>query len=275
MRRIEINTKADVVAVRHGIPLEWVLHHVHQKAGKPCHRCGGSGIYSNFHGRCFNCNGTGGKATPAKVQEALEWVEENIERVKTLGERREKRREKRAAEKEAKRLEDLRKQREVRDAAMKEWQEKYPRHWWALQNMDDGEFKDSLVLALEHVHEGWMTEGRMRALWQKADALEALNRGDVSEAPVKGTKGSWDIKVTKAEWGDNKFGDHVFRIDFTTKEGWRGRAETRSKKVVSVLEGDGADRVTLTGVIRWSKGDYGIVGGRVKVTLPESPGTSA
>lgn len=275
MRRVEIKAKADVVALRYGIPVEWVLHHVHQKAGKPCHRCGGSGIYSSFHGRCFKCNGTGGKATPARVDEAIEWIRDNIDRVKTLGERREKRRAKRAAKKEAEKQEKLRKEQEERTAAVAEWKKKYPRHWWALQNMKDGEFKDSLHKALDNVHKGWMTEGRMNALWRKAGELEAENRGDVVDAPVKGTKDTWNIRVIKGEWTDNNFGDHVYRADFHCLDGWKGRVETRNQKVIDVLDGLDGDTVALTGTIRWAKGSYGIVGGHLKVSLPETAETSA
>lgn len=266
MRNTRIRQAADVVAVREGIPLEWVLHHVHQKAGKPCHRCGGTGIYTHYHGRCFACGGSGGRATPARVQEALSWVEENLEKVRKLGEKRDARRAKKLAQKEAERLERQRKIEAERDAAMEAWKRENPREWWALQNMPEGDFKNSLLQALNNAHKGWMTEARMLALWKEASKQEAKNRGDIKNAPPKGTKGTWEVTVLRSEWGDNNFGDHVFQVHFECRDGWNGRFETRSKKIIAAVEGQETIRMSLTGKIRWSKESYGIVGGHMKLT---------
>lgn len=263
MRNTQIQQAADVVAIREGIPLTWVLHHVHQKAGKPCHRCGGTGIYTHYHGRCFACGGSGGRATPARVQEALSWVEANLDKVRKMGEKRDARRAKKLAQKEAERLERQRKIEAERDAAMEAWKREHTREWWALQHMPEGEFKDSLMSALQNVHKGWMTEARMLALWKQADKMEASK---IVEAPPKGTKGTWTINIQSTQWVDNMFGDHVFRVTFTSEEGWSGRFETRSKKIVAALEDTEVRQATISGTIRWAKESYGIIGGALKLS---------
>jgi hypothetical protein len=152
-----------------------------------------------------------------------------------------------------------------RDAQAKRWQASHPRHWWALERMEVGEFRDSLVEAMET---GRMTTRREMYLWHLATKLEREARGEVVTAPTKGTRGAWRLYITKAEWGDNKFGDHVFRVDFLSPEGWRGRWETTNEGHVVMIKDRTSDDVLLKGTVKWSREDYGIIGGRVTVSFP-------
>lgn len=42
-------------------------------AQQPCSRCGGTGIYSQFHGTCYRCAGEGIDPTPQRVYTQEEW----------------------------------------------------------------------------------------------------------------------------------------------------------------------------------------------------------
>lgn len=146
--------------------------------------------------------------------------------------------------------------------AQRQWIADHPRHWWALQRMEEGEFKDSLLQAAQ---KGFMTMRQMAYLWHVANKLEREARGESTHAPVKGSRDTFHVIVTRAEWGDNKFGDHVFRVDFLSLNGWRGRWETTNEGHVKAVENRTTDEMFLTATVKWSREDYGILGGRVTI----------
>jgi hypothetical protein len=303
----KIDQLCDAVAVRHGIPHEWVRYHVDQKAGRPCIKCHGSGRWGMM-GRCFRCGGTGGRGRQGHVEAAITWVEENIERVKALGSRRDANRVKRAAKKAA-------------DLAIKvqEWKNTNPRHWWALESMEESEFRTSLIKQLEDSgdlssrqmailweragvlegldswketyprhwwalenmpngefkqsalsrlgRKGSLTENQMTVLWEKALTLEDECQGRVVNAPDKGTNGSWKVTITGGGWWTNRWDVKKFKVSFIAEEGWTGYFETQSTKILDLMEHRSTDEATVTAQVKWSKRGSAILGGRVKLEL--------
>ena len=254
MRKSDIETKCQGVSSTTGIPVAWVQWHVDQRAGKPCAKCSGTGLYGMW-GRCFRCEGTGGKATPARVAEALKWVKDNVPHVLALGESREKGRQTRKENKAINK----------RDA-IEMWKRDNPRHWWALENMPEGEFRDSLLAALDNILKGWMTEKRMMALWMKADELERQARGVVKDAPLKGATVEIRATITDYSWCHDRFANQIFRVKFQTVEGWRGRFDITDAILIRTIEGMQSNMALLRGTIEWSKGNFGIFGSDIRLT---------
>lgn len=149
---------------------------------------------------------------------------------------------------------------------LKHFQVTYPRHAWALDRMEPGEFRDSLVKAAE---EGFMTPRRLMHLWHLATKLEREARGEVVLAPTKGTRGEFHLIITKAEWCDNNFGDHVYQVTFLAVEGWRGRWETTNMMLADRIEERTTDEIRLTANCKWNREDFGILGGRVQLNFVE------
>ncbi|TFG36784.1 MAG: hypothetical protein E4H44_06265, partial [Candidatus Aminicenantes bacterium] len=232
----EIDRQCDYVAIELSIPIAWVRHHVDAKCGKPCPKCGGSGRWQGGYrsGSCYQCSGTGGKATPKAVQDALLWVQANVDKVKTLGASRDARRANTADKKAADKQVELEARQQADQNRFQVWADENPRHAWALENMEDGEFKESLTQA---AHRGWMSEPRMVALWKEADKLELRARGDTKPAPEKGTVGDFIVVITDVDFEHaNSFGEYCIRVDFKSLGGWRGRLETKSAKVEAVVK---------------------------------------
>jgi len=151
-----------------------------------------------------------------------------------------------------------------RQATAQRWQATHPRHWWALQHMEPGDFRDSLVEAMET---GRMTKRRELHLWHLATKLEREARGEVVLAPAKGQRGTYDVIITKAEWTDNKFGDHVYQVAFLSLRGWRGRWETTNEKYVQSVLDRPSDAMLISATVKWSREDFGILGGRISVSF--------
>ena len=262
----EIDRQCDYVAIELSIPIAWVRHYVDQKCGKPCPKCGGSGRWQGGFrsGTCYQCSGTGGKATPKAVQDALQWVQANADKVQKLGASRDARRAKLAEKKAADKQAELDARHQVDQNRFQEWADANPRHAWALENMEEGEFKDSLTQA---AHRGWMSDGRMSALWKEADKLELRVRGDAQPAPEKGTEGEFPVLITDVDFEHvNNFDEKCIRVDFQSPGGWRGRLETRSTKVEEFLKNRPSNEVLVSGKVRWNRDDYAIIGGRVNVS---------
>jgi hypothetical protein len=262
----EITRQCDFVAVEMSIPLPWVRHHVDQKAGKPCPKCGGSGRWNGGFrsGSCFRCSGGGGKATPEAVQAALQWVQENAVKVMKLGAKRDSNRAKKADVKAQAAQDQLTARNKGDEDRFDAWVAANPRHAWALENMKEGEFKSSLT---EAARRGWMTDGRMGALWKEAAKQENICRGETKPAPEKGTEGDFLVTITEVKFEHiNNFDELCTSMEFKSPDGWRGRLETRSTKIEAFLKSRTSDEVLVTGRVRWNRDDYAIIGGRVKVS---------
>ena len=148
-----------------------------------------------------------------------------------------------------------------------DWRKAHPRLAWALERMEEGEFRDSLTAAADV---GRMSIRQKAHLSHLANRLERQARGEVVDPPSKGFSREFPIDITKAEWTDNNFGDRVFRVDFLCMEGWRGRWETTNEKLVQRIEQSIQSRKSqarLTATVKWVRGDYAILGGKVQLSF--------
>jgi hypothetical protein len=145
-----------------------------------------------------------------------------------------------------------------------DWRKAHPRLAWALARMEDGEFKDGLVSTAD---KGRMSKRQMAHLGHLANRMERKARGESVDPPAKGTRKEFAIVITKSEWGDNSFGDRVYRVDFLCLDGWRGRWETTNELLVQKIEQRPQAQAKLTAAVKWHKGDYGILGGRVQLVF--------
>jgi len=98
--------------------------------------------------------------------------------------------------------------------------ESYPREWWALEQLPDGELRDQLTY---EVAAGTMSKRNLSYLWQTADRIEA-----VGQETASGIKSR-----TRPEKGDlvEVFGtaDRIvyergrMQVEFHSQSGWLGR----------------------------------------------------
>jgi hypothetical protein len=144
------------------------------------------------------------------------------------------------------------------------FQKRYPRHFWALEKMEDGEFKQSLWASYEA---GKLSQGMKNALWRKADELEFRQRS-AKEAPLKDVliEGLPAI-VTQVREMDivNKFSGDVNVVDrvrFQTIDGWRGWVDFPSgsdSEILRKIQNRSTDCVTIGGTIVWRKPEVAII----------------
>jgi hypothetical protein len=104
-------------------------------------------------------------------------------------------------------------------------------------------------------------------LWHLATKLEREARGACVRAPAKGQRGTYDVFITKAEWANNKLGEHVYQVTFLSHQGWRGRWETTNEKHVQAVSDRLSDEMQITATVKWSREDFGILGGRASVSF--------
>jgi len=231
----EIDNLCAETAHSTGLPVEWVRHHVDSIAGRPCARCGGSGIV--LPGACFRCKGTGGKASHVRVALALEWVRDNIVKVRTLGEKRKKQAPKQESE---------------RRLAAETWKKDHAELWDFVDDMLDNEFKRSIVAAIE---EARVTENQVTALTR---LVEQKKRRE-AVAPLVGTRVDVRGTVTFARHCADLRGVKVFRVEFDTDEGWRGRVDTANTVIVDQIQARQHDVIIARGTVVWRKDGFAIL----------------
>jgi len=144
------------------------------------------------------------------------------------------------------------------------FQKKYPRHFWALQNMEEGKFKQSLWVSYET---GKLTQNMRTALWRKADELEAKRR-DHKEAPainvfIAGMSVTiTTIKETEVVKHTGAVPVPVERVQFQTPEGWRGWVDFPfgdPSPLLRKLKNRSTDCVTIGGTIVWRRPEIAII----------------
>lgn len=245
MTASEIDALCDDVARATGLPVAWVRHHVDQRAGRPCRRCGGTGTVAR--GSCFRCTGTGGRAQPSTVLAALTWVRVNAGRVRELGEARNTRAPALAVERRHKQA-----------VQVTTWKRDHYDIWDIVDGLLPGDFKDSVTRAIES---NSLSERQEQSLQDMVDSKKKRAVG----APPKGTPVTVGAVVLSAmNWFDHKQ-KPVLRVEFETVIGWRGRIDITDAVTISKVQGRRGDGVDLHGNVEWSKGGYAVVSGRVEV----------
>lgn len=242
MKSADIEARCNDVAQSTGLPVDWVRHHVHHRAGQPCRRCDGEGFYGR--GVCFRCGGSGGRASHTSVANALEWIRANVEHVRALGERREAKAPERAAL-----------QRHQLVIEVETWKRDHAELWEFVEDMFPCEFKSSMIKAIEA---GRLTPDQEAALWQMVHASKRRS------APTVGTSVEVRVRITSARHSMDHKSQPVFRVDFTTKEGWSGRVETSDAAVTALVQGRISDDMLLKGDVQWSREGYAILAGKSK-----------
>ena len=234
----EITALCTEAAQSTGLPVDWVLHHVHSLAGHPCPRCGGSGIV--LPGACFRCEGTGGRASHVGVLLALNWVRSNTELVRSLGEKRALRATRTALE-------------HLQETLLKveTWKRDHADLWDFLDGMEDGEFKRSLVQAVEA---GRLSENQEEALHKMV-----LAKKQREQTPLVGARVDVPGLVAVARHTVDAQGHRVFRVEIDTLAGWRGRVDTTCSAIVDRVQGRSHDRVIVRGSVVWRREGFVIL----------------
>ena len=235
--RKEVREICEALAAELNIPYAWIKHHMDAKAGKVCYRCDGSGDYEGV-GECFRCKGTGG-TTREKVEDIIYWMRENPMRVRKYGNRRQRNRLQLQAT----------------------WKEDYPRHWWALRNMNECPYKHHLMGLLDNIHDGRLKH-HMPKLLEIADDLEVLERATRTPAPKKGTQVDVpiSIRLVTEEPFSGMFSQGALTISFDTDEGWSGYVVTTDLVTRARIEHRENDYPHMQGVVKWSKGAHARIG---------------
>lgn len=243
----EIDILCDETARSTGLPVDWVLHHVNALAGKPCTRCGGSGIV--LPGACFRCHGTGGRASHVSVGNALTWVRANVEKVRSLGERR-----------AAKAPDIAAAHRRTIILAAETWKRDNPDLWEFLEDMLDNEFKLSLIRAVES---GRVTPNQEDALRQ----MVAAKKRRSAVAPLVGAQVSVRGMITYARHHADLRGQRVFRVEFDSEFGWRGRVDILNPKGIDRIQARHQDDVLVRGLVVWRKDGFAVLSEQSEILL--------
>lgn len=245
MTATEIDALCEDAAQATGLPVAWVRHHVDQRAGRPCRRCGGTGQVS--YGTCFRCNGLGGRANPQSVTGALAWIRANVSRIREL-----------AAQREAHAPDVARDRRHKHAVKVQAWKKDHYDVWDIVNGMLPCDFKSSITKAVEA---GKVTEKQEKSLQKMADAKK---KKEVPAPPVGTTIATGAVILSALLQFDGRK-QSVFRIEFETVEGWRGRVDTTDEKIVTKVQSRRRDGIDVYGVVEWKKEGYAIVAGRVEV----------
>lgn len=187
----------------------------------------------------------GGKASHVGVADALAWVENNVERVRLLGERREAR---------APAVEANRRHREA--LAVIAWKNEHAEMWSFVEDMLPCDFKYSVLRAIE---ERRLTPKQEEALQKMVEAKRKC------DAPAAGTRVDVLATITAAWSWVNLRRERVFRIDFRVAKGWSGRIEVTDEATVMIVQGRRTNEVRLQGQVLWSKDSYAILSSAVAI----------
>jgi hypothetical protein len=111
------------------------------------------------------------------------------------------------------------------------WARKFPRHAWALEELDAGPFKNSLANQLNM--RGHLSDKQMSLLWERADVLERIGLGEVKVPKDQ----SWvDIAATITKAAEMDVSEYTYRVAFKTAEGWRGRFDLSKDRMALIEE---------------------------------------
>jgi hypothetical protein len=180
---------------------------------------------------------------------ALDWVRANVDRVRALGEKRE------AA---APGLEAAHRREAI--VASEAWKRDHADVWEFLDGMLDGDFRRSMLRAVE---EARVTEAQVEALRKM---MAAQKRRD-SVAPDVGSRVDAKGRLTSARhWSDPR-GGRVFRVEFETEHGWRGRVDTTDPKTVNRIQGRRRDAVVVRGRVVWKRDGFAILSDLSEILL--------
>ena len=144
------------------------------------------------------------------------------------------------------------------------FQSRYPRHFWALANMEDGGFKRSLHASYEA---GKLSQGMKNALWRKADELEFRHRATkVAPQKFEFIEGIPTI-ITQIRKMDvvNKLNNEVQtmeRVRFQTLDGWRGWVDYpfgTDLESFKKIQDRSTDCVNISGTVVWRKPEVAIL----------------
>lgn len=243
----EIETLCAETSAITGIPVEDVLHHVHEKAGKPCSPCGGSGIMAQK--ACPMCGGTGGKASYVRVTNALAWIKNNVTKLLAYSEKKRQLAVQEAAEK-----------RHIQIVTSEGWKKDHPDLWDFLEGMQPGEFKASIMKAILEGDVSIEQETALHNMLQHKKRKEALT-------PIVGERVRIQSVIISAVHSFDLRGIRVFRVEFESEAGWRGRIDVSQSETVDKIQARQTDKVSLDGMVVWRREGYAILSGNTIVLL--------
>lgn len=218
-------------------------------AARKCNRCGGSGIYSTWHGTCYRCGGRGIDPTPAKVWAfPSEWTEAECEAfLAAKAEARDKAANARLAKAEA--AESARKGAAMVDPDMAPIIAAEAAGVWVSPTASD--------IIARHITKGYsITEGQRRVLAAEAARIpartakaeaEAEARKVASPVPTGKVEIVGEVVTTKVVYGD--YGS-TLKMMLKGDAGWRVWVT-----VPSALDVSTGDRVRLTATVTASNDD--------------------
>ena len=218
MSRTETDDACLAVALETGLPVDWVRHHVDARAGR--------------------------RGTAVEVREALAWVRLNVDRVRTLGMRR-----------EADAPGHLAEQADRVAARVERWRAANLRLWVALNAMPETPWREAAFDTLER--EGRLTAAQEDVLRKMGDAAERR----ASSAPAAGSAIDRVIDVVGIRRELGPRGTHTVRVDFEVEEeGWRGRVEASpGEELEAAVASSRSGTIRVVGEVSWSAGSYAIV----------------
>lgn len=142
--------------------------------------------------------------------------------------------------------------------AAEAWKKDNYRLWRVVEDMLPCAFRDSIMDAVEA---GTLTEAQRETLENMAAQMERRKM----VAPSRGKVVTVRVQVQSARnWMDFQ-NQPVFRVEFTTAEGWAGRFETVDTAIIAKVQGRNSDTMQVRGVVVWNREGYAILGGQLEV----------
>jgi RecJ-like exonuclease len=216
-------------------------------AATECYRCGGSGIYSAYHGVCYRCGGRGTDPTHRDWGFPQDWTDEQIVEFKAKQEaKRVKAREKRIEAKARKRAAKFAENDEAVDGALSAY-------------LDSGIYNNFLGDVADKAKAFTLSEAQLAAFvrvfaqvtedaaTKDARVAEAVEIGYVGEV---GERLTVTGEVTFAKWFEGQFGDsRLVAIKVTDGEKVGAVVKTFASGKFSG-EVEVGDIVTVTGTVK-------------------------
>jgi hypothetical protein len=139
------------------------------------------------------------------------------------------------------------------------WKQQHTDLWEFVQTLDATAFKQTLIKAIE---DGSITKEQEETLIQM---LKQKRKN--MPAPEVGMPVNVKALITSALPATDNRGDSVFRIEFTTDLGWRGRVDTFNKMISDRVQGRRHNHIQVSGSVVWCKENFVILSKQTDIKL--------
>lgn len=144
-----------------------------------------------------------------------------------------------------------------------EWAKVFPRHFWALCQISQGEaIRGSIARQIRRGES--LSQKQLNFLWHKADEIEWQNASNVPP-PQRGTLIQTSIRISTTDPDTTTpWGEAVYRISFLAyPDGWRGRLDIPKVGnkffALEYIDERQSDFAYIEGKVVWQKGGLVIV----------------